>query len=123
MQDDREFKFLMDKIRRNRNIDFSGYRPQVLKRRVEHRLHFAGCTTYWDYILLLNKDPQEYDRLIETLTLKVSRFFRDSQVFDLLGKIIIPEVISGKQGQGDKRIRTWSCGAAFGQEGCEEGVG
>ena len=37
MKDDRGFKFLLDKIRRNRDIDFSQYRPQVLKRRIRQR--------------------------------------------------------------------------------------
>jgi len=66
MEHEREFKFLLDKIKRNRSIDFSQYRPQVLKRRIVHRLHQTGCGTYWDYILLLNRDPREYDRLIDT---------------------------------------------------------
>jgi chemotaxis methyl-accepting protein methylase len=116
MENDREFTFLLDKIMRNRNIDFSQYRPQVLKRRIRHRLHLTGCATFWDYILKLNKDPQEYDRLIECLTIKESAFFRDSKVFDLLGGMIIPEVISQKQTRGARYIRAWSCGAAFGQE-------
>jgi chemotaxis methyl-accepting protein methylase len=116
MENDREFTFLLDKIMRNRNIDFSQYRPQVLKRRIRHRLHLTGCATFWDYILILNKDHQEYDRLIECLTIKESEFFRDSKVFDLLGGMIIPEVISQKQTRGARYIRAWSCGAAFGQE-------
>lgn len=94
MKDDREFKFLLDKISRNINIDFHQYRPQILKRRIQHRMHSAKCATYWDYISLLNKDPWEYDRLIESLTIKVSEFFRDHKVFDLLGNIIIPEIVS-----------------------------
>ena len=116
MEDDREFKFLLNKIKMNRNIDFSQYRPQVLKRRIQHRLHLAGCATYWEYIILLNRDPQEYDRLIESLTIKVSEFFRDPQVFEILGDKIIPEIISQKQTRGTKNIHAWSCGAAFGQE-------
>jgi chemotaxis protein methyltransferase CheR len=79
-------------------------------------MHSVKCATYWDYISLLNKDPGEYDRLIESLTIKVSEFFRDHKVFDLLGNIIIPEIVSQKQAQGAKKIRAWSCGAAFGQE-------
>ena len=116
MKDDREYNFLLNKIMKNTNIDFRQYRPQVLKRRIQHRLHLARCVTYWDYILLLNKDLQEYDRLIECLTIKVSEFFRDPKVFDLLGGAVIPEIISQKQTQGDKKIRAWSCGTAYGQE-------
>jgi len=116
MEYDRDFKFLLDKIMRNRNIDFSQYRQQILKRRIRHRLHLAGCATYWDYILLLNRDPQEYDHIIESLTIKVSEFFRNPTVFQVLGDEIIPEIVSQKQARGAKTIRAWSCGAAFGQE-------
>jgi len=116
MEDDREFKFLLDKIKRNRGIDFSQYRPQVLKRRIHHRMDLSGCANYWGYILLLNRDPEEYDRLIESITIKVSKFFRDPVVFDLLGGIIIPEILSQKKTGGLKNIKAWSCGAAFGEE-------
>jgi chemotaxis methyl-accepting protein methylase len=116
MEHERGFKFLLNKIKRNRSIDFSQYRSQVLKRRISHRLHVTGCGTYWDYILLLNRDPQEYDRLIECLTIKVSEFFRDPGAFDVLAEAVIPEIIDQKKARGFKKIRAWSCGAAFGQE-------
>jgi chemotaxis methyl-accepting protein methylase len=116
MEHEREFKFLLDKIKRNRSIDFSQYRSQVLKRRILHRLNVTGCETYWDYILLLNRDPQEYDRLIEYLTIKVSEFFRDPRAFDVLAEAVIPEIIDQKKDRGSNKIRAWSCGAAFGQE-------
>ena len=66
--------------------------------------------------MLLNKDPQEYDRLIEALTIKVSHFFRNPAVVDLLAEVVIPEIVCEKQSRGAKEIRAWSCGAAFGQE-------
>jgi chemotaxis methyl-accepting protein methylase len=122
MEHEREFKFLLDKIRRNRSIDFSQYRPQLLKRRIQNRLHVTGCENYWDYILLLNKDPQEYDRLIESLTIKVSEFFRDPGAFDVLAEVVIPEIIDQKKARGFKKIRVWSCGAAFGQEAYSVGI-
>ena len=93
MEEDRNFKFLLDKIKRNRNIDLSQYRRSVLERRIEHRLHLTGCATYLDYVMLLNRDPLEYDRLIEAFAIKVSEFFRDPVVFDLLGEVIIPEIV------------------------------
>lgn len=116
MVPDSNFKFLIDKIARNRNLDFSQYRPQVLKRRINLRMQLSGCGTYWDYIMLLNRDPDEYDRLIESLSIKVSEFFRDLTVFEVLGQVVIPEILSQKQSRGIKRIRAWSCGTAFGQE-------
>ena len=113
---ERELLFLLDKIKRNRNIDFSMYRRAVLQRRIHSRMHQTGCANYWDYIVLLNKEPCEYDKLIESLTIKVSEFFRDPDVFELLGQVVIPEIILEKQERGVRRIRAWSCGTALGQE-------
>jgi len=116
MEDGRQYKFLLDKIMRNTNIDFNGYRSQLLKRRLRHRLGSTGCNNYWEYVSLLNKDPKEYDRLIEVLTIKESYFFRDTEVFKLLENGVIPELVSQKQTDRVKKIRAWSCGTAFGQE-------
>ncbi|MEK7274177.1 MAG: protein-glutamate O-methyltransferase CheR [Candidatus Desantisbacteria bacterium] len=113
---DRELMFLLDKIKRNRNIDFSQYQTHTLKNRIQNRLHVTNCHSYWDYILLLNKEPEEYDLLINSLTIKVSSFFRNTKTFELLRNSVIPEIISYKQAQGCKRICAWSCGAALGQE-------
>ncbi len=116
MQGDREFMFILDKVKRNRNIDFRQYRPAVLKNRVQNRLHATKCGNYWDYIMLLNREPEEYDRLIESLTIKVSQFFRNPEVFEFLGNEIIPEIISRNEAGGSRKIRAWSCGSAFGEE-------
>jgi chemotaxis protein methyltransferase CheR len=113
---DKEFKFLLEKIKRNKNIDLSQYRSKILERRIQHRLHLTRCANYLDYVMLLNKDPEEYDRLIECLTIKVSEFFRDPKVFNLLGDTVIPQIVSEKQARGDKRILAWSCGTALGEE-------
>jgi len=113
---DSELKFLLEKVKRNRNIDFSQYRMPVLERRIQHRLFETKCETYLDYVMLLNQDPKEYDRFIGTLTIKVSEFFRDPKVFDMLGKTVIPEIISQKEAKGINRVRAWSCGVAYGEE-------
>ncbi len=122
MEDDRQYKFLLDKIMRNTNIDFSEYRSQLLKRRILHRLGSTGCNNYWEYISLLNKEPREYDQLIEVLTIKESYFFRDTEVFNLLENGIIHEIVSQKQAKGARKIRAWSCGAAHGQEAFSMGM-
>ena len=116
MHEDNEFEFLLGKIRRNKHIDFSGYRRENLMRRIVYRMGLAGCGTYWEYILLLNRDPEEYDRLIQSLTIKVSHFFRDGDVFRFLHSSVIPGIAEQKKKENDTRIRAWSCGAAFGQE-------
>ncbi|MCK5099966.1 MAG: protein-glutamate O-methyltransferase CheR [Desulfobacteraceae bacterium] len=116
MVNDKEFQFLLEKISRNRDIDFSHYRDTVLKRKIQSRMHATDCKDYWEYLMLLNTNPLEYDSLIQAMTIKVSEFFRNPDVFVLMREIIVPEIIAQKQQSEDKNIRAWSCGAAWGQE-------
>ncbi len=116
MEEDRELMTVLEKVKRNRAIDFTRYRPTVLRSRLRARLHATGCESYWDYVVVLNRDPGEYDRLIESLTIKVSEFFRDPDVFELLRGRVIPEVTAAAAAGPGSKIRAWSCGAAFGQE-------
>ncbi len=116
MKEDRELMTVLEKVKRNRGIDFTRYRPTVLSSRLRARLHATGCESYWDYVLVLNRDPGEYDRLIESLTIKVSEFFRDSDVFELLRGRVIPEVTAAAAAGAGNKVHAWSCGAAFGQE-------
>jgi len=41
----------------------------------------------------LSIDPVELDSLLETLTLKVSCFFRNPFVFEVLGKMALPRLL------------------------------
>jgi len=116
MTDEHDFSFLLDKLSRNRGIDFRQYQRTVIERRIRHRFNLTHCETAWEYISLLNKDPEEYDRLIECLTIKVSEFFRDSAAFTWLREAIVPEIVAARKADGTKRVRAWSCGAALGQE-------
>lgn len=59
---------------------------------------------------MLDSDPAEYDRLFSVLTVKVSEFFREPEVYSLLKKEILsrPAYRTG--------LRAWSCGCAYGNE-------
>lgn len=116
MNEDTDFKFLLEKIHRNKGADFSRYRTGTLKRRIDSRIRAAGCADYPDYIVYLNKNPQEYDRLIEAITINVTEFFRNPETFDVLTKKVIPEIIRTKKEQGKKIIRAWSAGTSNGEE-------
>ncbi|MFH1442130.1 MAG: protein-glutamate O-methyltransferase CheR [Candidatus Omnitrophota bacterium] len=111
-----DFKFLLEKIHRNKGVDFSSYRSNTLKRRIDARLRDVGCKDYSDYVVYLNENMQEYDKLIEELTINVTEFFRNPESFAVLGEKIIPEIIEAKRKLGKKNIRAWSAGSSFGEE-------
>ncbi|HUV49548.1 MAG TPA: protein-glutamate O-methyltransferase CheR [Anaerolineae bacterium] len=99
-----------------RDIDFSRYREGTIKRRLARRMAATGCDNYNDYFDCLEKDPWEYERLFRDLTIKVSRFFRNRAVFEILSDKIFPDIMSAKESENDSTIRIWCAGCSFGEE-------
>jgi two-component system, chemotaxis family, CheB/CheR fusion protein len=111
-----ELMYLLHKIYRVKHFDCSKYKLTTLTRRLERRLFATGCNNYYEYAYYLDKHPEEYDTFLNDLTINVTHFFRDRNVFDFLKQNILPEVIAQKQGTTTKRIRIWSAGCAGGEE-------
>ena len=80
------------------------------------RVRATGAHTYLDYMAVLKKDPSEYDRLFDALTINVTNFFRDKSTYRIIEDTVIPELVSSKKKQGKKIIRVWSAGCASGEE-------
>jgi len=98
MSADNKFQFLIEKIRRNKGVDFSLYREGTLRRRIDSRLRTTGCADYLEYVSFLNRNPEEYDRLLEAVTINVTEFFRNPETFLAIQKKVLPEIIKNKLG-------------------------
>lgn len=110
------FLALQKKILKETGLDLSQYRDKCLKRRIDVRLRATGAHSYLDYMAILKKDPAEYDRFLDALTINVTNFFRDSDTYGVIEGTIIPELISAKKRKGERIIRIWSAGCASGEE-------
>jgi len=111
-----EFDFILEYLHKKRGLNFSGNRHEMLERRINKRLSNTGNDSYEEYFEYLKQHDEELNDLINVLTINVSSFFRDTLVFDYLGKKIIPEIILKKINQKDQTIRIWSAGCASGEE-------
>jgi len=107
-----ELEWLMEKIYRDRGFDFREYRKSTLTRRIGRRMRARSSKTYGEYADVLAKDPAEYDKLFNDLTINVSSFFRDQIAFKALEEVVIPALIDREA----KNIRIWSMGCATGEE-------
>lgn len=108
----KQLQRLLEKIYRERGFDFREYRESTLTRRLGRRLRARGAKTYGDYAVVLDKDPAEYERLFNDLTINVTSFFRDQAAFKALEELVVPALA----GRGAKNIRIWSAGCATGEE-------
>jgi chemotaxis methyl-accepting protein methylase len=69
-----------------------------------------------EYLKRLRSDPSECDRLIETIDIKVSSFFRDPLVFEFLAHRVLPLIMERHRRGHTRQIRVWSAGCAAGEE-------
>lgn len=116
MEDKKQaFEILLNKIFEERGLDFRHYRREILKRRVALRMRTNGVRSYAEYLHLLIKKPEEYDRLFEVLCINVSEFFRDPQVWVTV-KYLLETLVRLKNRTNDNSMRIWSAGCAGGEE-------
>ncbi len=107
---------ILDLVKQQRGLDFSGYRPNLLTRRVMVRVRTLKKEDLNQYCAYLKSHPEEYDYLLDALTINVTEFFRDGHVFDELERKVLPELIKRKKESGSKRVSIWSCPCSSGEE-------
>jgi len=90
------------------------FQRRGVKRKVERRIAEVGFSHFEEYLLKVQKDPEEQDHLSKILTVTISRFFRDREVFDFLENFIIPTIIKNRKEKDEFKI--WSIGCASGEE-------
>jgi two-component system CheB/CheR fusion protein len=111
---DPAFEALLEFLKRQRGLDFTGYKRTSLERRFRRRMDTVGCPSYSDYLDYLEVHPDEYEQLFEMLLINVTEFFRDPPAWHDLQERILPDLIAAKA--DDEPIRVWSAGCASGQE-------
>jgi chemotaxis protein methyltransferase CheR len=107
---------LLAKVMSDRGLDLGQFRARYVERRINVRLNALGLTTYRQYAAYLDAHPEEYARLLDTLTINVTQFFRDPDVYQLFRDEVLPAVVSAKQQRKQRLLRIWSAGCATGQE-------
>lgn len=75
-------------------------------------MRVKGAASFGEYEKILDNDATEYDRLIATLTVNVSRFFRNPETFARIATKVIPQLWRPSAPPS----RVWSAGCASGEE-------
>lgn len=107
-----ELEQLKEKIHRERGFNCQFYKDKCLRRRIAVRMRARGQASFQDYAALLDRDPREYDFLLDTLTINVTKFFRNAEVWRVVEEAVIPKLFERRGVQH----RIWSAGSASGEE-------
>ena len=110
--DEQGFIALCRKIERDRHFRCWNYKDTCLRRRISVRMRAKSATSFAHYAGILDTDPKEYDKLVEALTINVSKFFRNPETFACVATKVVPELWDTVS----PLIRVWSAGCATGEE-------
>ena len=113
-----DFLALTRKISRDRGFGCASYKEKCLRRRIAVRMRARGVHTYHDYAQILDTDGAEYDRLLDALTINVTKLFRNWEAYASLAATVIPELWHRES----PTIRVWSAGCSSGDEPYSLGI-
>ena len=110
-QDALELRALKQQIQAGSGLFCEGYKEKCLRRRLAVRMRARGVHRYADYAKLLDTDPGEYQTLVNTVTINVSKFYRNPEVWDVVRSVVLPDLLERRA-----PVRVWSAGTATGEE-------
>ncbi|NOQ45644.1 MAG: chemotaxis protein CheR [Desulfobulbaceae bacterium] len=94
---------------------FRKVRRQVC-RRIDKRLAELKLSTIDSYQKYLEENPLEWSILDRLCRITISRFYRDSVVFNYFTENVFPALVTRFRGKNCTMIRVWSVGCASGEE-------
>lgn len=103
---------LLEKLARERGFEASVYKQGCIRRRLAACMRARGVHTYQEYARILDAEPAEYDRLLDALTINVTKFFRNRDTWRFVAHHVLPVAWERRAGN----LRCWSVGCASGEE-------
>ena len=109
-----DLKSIIQLVYKMMQVDFSMYKMNTIKRRINRRMIISKINTLKEYRKLLEQKNEELSQLYQDLLINVTDFFRDPEAFVILKKSILPKLLM-KITQGET-LRIWIPGCATGEE-------
>ncbi len=107
---------ILNYINKERGIDLNSYRQTFAFRHLRSRMMDTNCCNCQEYINYLKGNPREIDLFLDDLSINVTHFFRDPDVFAAFQESALTDLIRRKSKNKPNLIRIWSAGCASGQE-------
>ena len=110
-------------LRTEMKRDFRGYRRGMLLRRVKRRMGLSRVDQVAGYVDYLRAHAEEVQALGKDLSIGVTAFFREPQAFQVIERVVIPDLTKGGRAGDDERpVRVWVPGCATGEEAYSIGM-
>ena len=101
-------------LRSQTGHDFSQYKQNTIKRRIERRMAVHQIADLGGYVRFMQQTPVEVEALFRDLLIGVTSFFRDTVAFAEFETKVIPQLFTDNA--DGSAIRIWTCGCSTGEE-------
>jgi chemotaxis protein methyltransferase CheR len=109
-QDERAFTDLLEYVEANMDFETGFYNDAYLDRRITARMRRTDVDEYRSYKRLLQRDAEEREALLDSLSINVTGFFRNPEAWEKL-RLVLRDLTDN-----NRRVRIWSAPAADGRE-------
>ncbi len=101
-------------LRTKTGHDFSLYKQNTIRRRIERRMAVHAIGDADTYARFLQENPAEVHHLFQELLINVTSFFRDPEAFEVLKNEVLPPLLANRP--ENYIFRVWVEGGASGEE-------
>lgn len=112
LDDAEAFMALTAKIASDCGFSAESYKDSCLRRRIAVRMRACSASSYTAYSGILDRDPTEYDKLIDALTINVTKLFRNAEAWEELVRTVFPALWTLPSAM----IHCWVAGCSSGEE-------
>lgn len=99
------------------NINLSAYKSNQLHRRILSLMSRVGANSVDEYVALLKKDKVQRQKFLDFITINVTEFFRNPELYDDLQEKIKSQLLPAK-----KSLKIWSAACSTGAEPYSLGI-
>jgi chemotaxis protein methyltransferase CheR len=92
-------------------INLAAYKSNQLHRRILSLMARVGVSSVEEYINLLKKDGAQRQKFLDFITINVTEFFRNPEIFEELSRKLQSELLNK-----NKDIKVWSAACSIGAE-------
>ncbi len=107
-----DYEKFKEAILRMTGIDLSAYKENQMKRRINTLIDKHKISGYDDFVSTIKSDKTLFEEFVNYLTINVSEFYRNTDQWELMDKVFIPELIE----KFGKNLNIWSAACSTGDE-------
>lgn len=115
----REFDLFRTLIYKTSGISLNLSKKELVKARLSKRLTKTGIDSFGEYYRFVTRDDKNGDELvnlIDSISTNKTDFFREKKHFDFLNAKLLPDLISKKEKDRNKKLRIWCAASSTGEE-------